>query len=69
MFSSWLSLLALVISKEPVRKWIYADFTSSARSDGATFKHWVRDKVEYPDYPFARFNYQINIVSFKRIDS
>ena len=62
----WVDCIEIVISKEPAQKWVYKEFTSSARSDGATFSHWVRRNVEYPDYPFARFNVKINVITYTR---
>lgn len=62
------SKIALVLSKEPAKQWIYADFSNSARSDKATFRHWVRKNVEYPDYPFARFNIKINVITYTGFD-
>ena len=41
-------------------------FSNSARSDGVQFRHWVRRNVEYPDYPFARFNVKINVITYTR---
>ena len=53
------------MSKEAkVSKWVWAPFSSSARNDGAEFKHWVKAGVEYPDYPFARFNVHLDPVEF-----
>lgn len=57
-----------MLSKEPAQKWAYKEFTNSARSDGVTFSHWVRRNVEYPDYPFARFNVKINVITYTRTD-
>lgn len=38
------------------RKWV--PFTSSARSDGATFEHWQKEKDEKDsaDYAYARWD-------------
>lgn len=53
------------LSKETkVAPWVWAPFSSSARSDGAEFKHWVKAGVEYPDYPFARFNIHLDSVEY-----
>ena len=41
-------------------------FSNSARGDGVQFRHWVRRNVEYPDYPFARFNVKINVITYTR---
>lgn len=58
--------LEIVITKEPAQKWEYKLFTNSARRDGVQFRHWVRRNVEYPDYPFARFNVKINVITYTR---
>ena len=55
-----------MITKEPAQKWEYKLFTNSARRDGVQFRHWVRRNVEYPDYPFARFNVKINVITYTR---
>ncbi|EEC48846.1 predicted protein [Phaeodactylum tricornutum CCAP 1055/1] len=53
------------ISKsKPARKWTWAPFASSSRTDGALFHHWVRANVEYPDYPFARFDIHLDPVTY-----
>jgi DNA methyltransferase 1-associated protein 1 len=55
----------LVSSSQPARKWVWAPFSSSARTDGALFCHWVRATVEYPDYPYARFDVHLDGLSYK----
>lgn len=53
------------ISKsKPARKWVWAPFASSSRTDGAMFEHWVRANVEYPDYPYARFDIHLDPVTY-----
>lgn len=42
-----------------VHNWVWNKFKSSAREDGLELHHWERKNVEYIDYPFAKFNYQI----------
>ena len=49
---------------KPARKWAWAPFSSSARTDGALFCHWVRANVEYPDYPYARFDIHLDPVTY-----
>ena len=56
-----------MISKEPAQRWSYKEFKSSARRDGVLVHHWVRSSVEYPDYPFARFNIKINVITYSGI--
>ena len=50
--------------QEPARKWTWAPFSSSSRTDGALFHHWVRAGVEYPDYPYARFDIHLDPVTY-----
>jgi len=45
-------------------KWMWAPFTSSARTDGALFHHWVKSHVEYPDYPYARFDVHLDPLAY-----
>ena len=53
------------ISKsKTARKWAWAPFSSSSRTDGALFNHWVRANVEYPDYPYARFDIHLDPVTY-----
>ena len=49
---------------KPARKWVWAPFASSARTDGALFRHWVRDGIEYPDYPYARFDVHLDALTY-----
>jgi hypothetical protein len=49
---------------KPRPKWKWAPFTSSARSDGAVFCHWVKSHVEYPDYPYARFDMHLDPLAY-----
>ena len=49
---------------DKVSKWVWAPFSSTARNDGADFHHWVKAGVEYPDYPFARFNVHLDSVEY-----
>jgi DNA methyltransferase 1-associated protein 1 len=51
-----------ISSSKPARSWIWAPFASSARNDGLQLHHWVRNHVEYPDYPYARFNIHLDAV-------
>ena len=47
---------------------IYAYFTSRSHlylfSDGHEFHHWVKASMEYPDYPYAKFNIKIEAVMY-----
>jgi len=47
-------------SIKPARKWVWAPFSNSGRNDGALFNHWVKAGVEYPDYPYARFDVHLD---------
>jgi DNA methyltransferase 1-associated protein 1 len=53
-----------ISSCKPARQWIWAPFASSARNDGLLLHHWVRN-VEYPDYPYARFNIHLDPVTYR----
>lgn len=46
------------------RPWTWAPFSSSSRTDGATFRHWVRAGVEYTDYPYAKFDIHLDPVVY-----
>lgn len=53
-----------ISTKKPARPWVWAPFSSSSRTDGSLFYHWVRANVEYPDYPFARFDIHLDPVVY-----
>eukprot|EP00980_Cylindrotheca_fusiformis_P004768 scaffold1019_cov123-Cylindrotheca_fusiformis.AAC.8 len=53
-----------ISSDKPARKWTWAPFASSSRTDGALFNHWVRANVEYTDYPYAKFDIHLDQVSY-----
>ena len=68
------TLLVLLVvevefSKKPAQKWDYTEFSNSARSDGVKFRHWARHNVEQPDYPFARFNTKVKVITYTRLYS
>lgn len=42
-----------ISSGKKARKWAWAPFSSSSRTDGLLLHHWVRANVEYPDYPYG----------------
>ncbi|XP_055917802.1 DNA methyltransferase 1-associated protein 1 [Eupeodes corollae] len=44
-----------------VRKWEWAPFSNPARTDGAVFHHWKRQSDDAREYPFAKFNKQLQI--------
>lgn len=52
-----------ISASKPARKWVWAPFSSSARTDGLLLHHWVRN-VEYPDYPYARFDIHLDPVTY-----
>ena len=56
--SKWIS------TQKPARPWTWASFTSSSRTDGLALNHWVRANVEYPDYPYARFDIHLDPVVY-----
>lgn len=47
-----------------VRKWEWTPFKNPARADGAIFHHWRRAADDQKEYPFAKFNKKLNIVSY-----
>ncbi|CAM9094134.1 unnamed protein product, partial [Hapterophycus canaliculatus] len=49
--------------RQPCSKWKWVPFTSSARSDGATFEHWQKenDEQDSGDYAYARYNVKVDI--------
>jgi len=55
----------VIDTSKKARQWIWAPFSSSARSDGLLLHHWVRAGVEYSDYPFARFDVHLDKMNYK----
>eukprot|EP00531_Pseudo-nitzschia_arenysensis_P009841 CAMPEP_0116125834 /NCGR_PEP_ID=MMETSP0329-20121206/6016_1 /TAXON_ID=697910 /ORGANISM="Pseudo-nitzschia arenysensis, Strain B593" /LENGTH=694 /DNA_ID=CAMNT_0003619889 /DNA_START=184 /DNA_END=2265 /DNA_ORIENTATION=+ len=53
-----------VSTSKRARPWTWAPFSSSSRSDGAMFRHWVRKHVEYTDYPYAKFDVHMDPVVY-----
>ena len=53
-------------SSKKARPWCWAPFSSGARNDGLMLHHWVRAGVEYPEYPFVRFNIHLDGLSYKK---
>lgn len=55
------------LGMKKVRKWEWAPFTNPARKDGVAFHHWRRsDNVK--EYPFAKFNKQLQIPEYTLIE-
>ena len=54
----------MVDSRKATRKWKWDSFHSSARNDDQAFSHWVRAGVEYPDYPYARFDVHLETILY-----
>lgn len=52
------------LGMKKVRKWEWAPFTNPARKDSAVFHHWRRTTDEPKEYPFAKFNKQLQIPTY-----
>lgn len=52
------------LGMKSVRPWKWMPFTNPARKDNAIFHHWRRVCDEGKEYPFARFNKQVQIPSY-----
>ncbi|XP_017093696.2 DNA methyltransferase 1-associated protein 1 [Drosophila bipectinata] len=52
------------LGMKKVRKWEWAPFSNPARNDAAVFHHWKRVSDDSADYPFAKFNKQLEIPSY-----
>lgn len=52
------------LGMKKVRKWEWAPFTNPARKDSAVFHHWRRVSDEPKEYPFAKFNKQLQIPTY-----
>ncbi|XP_067119245.1 DNA methyltransferase 1-associated protein 1 isoform X2 [Centruroides vittatus] len=51
-----------------VRSWRWMQFSNPARKDGVLFYHWRRVADEGKDYPFARFNKNVQVPSYSDSD-
>lgn len=58
----------LILSNKKARPWCWAPFASNARNDGLILHHWVRAGVEYPEYPFARFNIHLDRLNYDDVE-
>lgn len=56
------------LGMKKVRKWEWAPFTNPARTDTAVFHHWRRISDESKEYPFAKFNKQLNIPTYTMVE-
>ncbi|KAL3790810.1 hypothetical protein HJC23_004711 [Cyclotella cryptica] len=50
----------LIFTSGKPQRWSWKTFSSSARRDNVQFSHWVRDNLEYADYPYARFDVSLD---------
>ena len=46
------------------RRWEWAGFHNSARTDGVKLRHWMRKPIVVDDYQFSRFNKPAYVVSY-----
>ncbi|XP_067634127.1 DNA methyltransferase 1-associated protein 1-like [Eurosta solidaginis] len=56
------------LGMKKVRKWEWAPFNNPARTDGAVFHHWRRTTDDQKEYPFAKFNKQLQIPTYSMSD-
>jgi DNA methyltransferase 1-associated protein 1 len=47
-----------------VDTWIQYKFLNPARSDTAFLEHWTKEKEKDEQYPFAKFNKHIEVLSY-----
>lgn len=52
------------LGMKKVRRWEWTPFVNPARKDQAVFHHWRRVSDEPKEYPFAKFNKQLNIPQY-----
>lgn len=52
------------LGMKKVRHWEWTPFVNPARKDNAAFHHWRRVSDEPKEYPFAKFNKQLNILQY-----
>lgn len=52
------------LGMKKVRKWEWAPFSNPGRKDTAVFHHWKRISDDVKEYPFAKFNKQLNIPTY-----
>ena len=52
------------VSSSNKGKWIWSDFTNSARGDGYKLYHWSKKDIHLDDYNYAKFNIKLDNVSY-----
>ncbi|CAK5006511.1 unnamed protein product [Meloidogyne enterolobii] len=58
------SVVKADFGKRIVRKWMWKPFLNDAREDGLQLSHWEREDLIGQPYQFARFNKQLDTVTF-----
>ncbi|CAK5089690.1 unnamed protein product [Meloidogyne enterolobii] len=58
------SVVKADFGKRIVRKWMWKPFLNDAREDGLQLSHWEREDLIGQPYQFARFNKQLDLVTF-----
>uniref|UniRef100_A0A914MEU1 DNA methyltransferase 1-associated protein 1 n=1 Tax=Meloidogyne incognita TaxID=6306 RepID=A0A914MEU1_MELIC len=58
------SVVKADFGKRIVRKWMWKPFMNDAREDGLQLSHWEREDLIGQPYQFARFNKQLDPVTF-----
>jgi hypothetical protein len=52
--------------------WEWQTFSNPARSDPQwgelKLRHWVKSSLEYPEYPFARFNKRLDVMKYTQTE-
>ena len=51
-----------------VRPWRWTPFVNPARKDGLVLNHWRRVADEGKEYPFARFNKEVEVPSYSDVE-
>ena len=51
-------------SSTATEKWVWADFSNSARADGLQLQHWRKEREVEPDYAFAALKQKVDVIEF-----
>ncbi|KAL7077621.1 hypothetical protein ACQ4LE_002864 [Meloidogyne hapla] len=62
------SVVKADLGKRIVRKWSWRPFLNEAREDGLQLFHWEREDLIGQPYQFARFNKQLDLVTFTDVE-
>ena len=52
------------VSSNNKGKWVWSEFSNSARGDGLTLYHWSKKDIQLNDYHYSKFNIKLDAVTY-----